>query len=78
MTSCVVDGRRVEARSGKTFETVNPATGEVLARVAEGDEADVEIAVTAARRAVERPDWRRMSANDRTRLLLRLADRRTA
>ncbi len=70
----LVDGKRVESVSGETFETVNPATGEVLARVARGDAADVDRAVSAARRAFEEPAWRRMSANDRTNLLLRLAD----
>ena len=70
----LIDGQRVEAQSGKTFETLNPATGEVLAKVAEGDRADIDAAVIAARRAFQQPTWRRMSANDRTRLLLRLAD----
>ena len=70
----LINGVRVAARSGKTFETLNPATGEVLTRVAEGEAADVEAAVAAARRAFEQPTWRRMSANDRSRLLLKLAD----
>src|SRR5689334_14313170 len=46
----LIDGKWVEAASGKTFETPNPATGEVLARVAEGDKEDVDRAVRAARR----------------------------
>ena len=70
----VVDGKRLESRSGETFETVNPATGEVLARVAKGSSADVDLAVTAARRAFELPAWRRMSGYERGNLLLRLAD----
>ena len=70
----VVDGKRLESRSGETFETVNPATGEVLARVAKGSSADVDLAVTAARRAFELPAWRLMSGYERGNLLLRLAD----
>ncbi len=70
----LIDGKRVESASGETFETVNPATGEVLARVARGGTTDVDRAVRAARRAFEDPAWRRMSANDRTNLLLRLAE----
>ncbi len=70
----LIDGRRVAAASGETFETLNPATGEVLARVAKGAAADVDRAVVAARRAFEQRAWRQMSANDRTNLLLRLAD----
>ncbi len=70
----LIDGKAVESVSGETFETLNPATGEVLARVARGNAADVDLAVTAARRAFEDPSWRRMNANDRTNVLLRLAD----
>src|SRR5579872_4805934 len=70
----LIDGKRVAAVSGETFETLNPATGEVLARVAKGAAADVDLAVAAARRAFEQHAWRQMSANDRTNLLLRLAD----
>jgi aldehyde dehydrogenase (NAD+) len=47
----LIDGKWVEAASGKTFESINPATGEVLAKVAEGDAEDIDRAVTAARRA---------------------------
>src|SRR6187551_3406209 len=70
----LIDGKAVASHSGETFETVNPATGEVLARVARGGAADIDQAVAAARRAFEHRAWRRMSANDRTKLLLRLAD----
>ncbi|MBU6442530.1 MAG: aldehyde dehydrogenase family protein [Alphaproteobacteria bacterium] len=70
----LIDGRWVEAASGKTFSTFNPATGEVLAQVARGGPADVDLAVSAARRAYESPAWRQMNAMDRTKLLLRLAD----
>ncbi|MBV9441751.1 MAG: aldehyde dehydrogenase family protein, partial [Acidobacteriaceae bacterium] len=57
------------------FETINPATGEVLANVAEADAADVDLAVKAARKAFHsKSAWRRMSASERGRLLNRLAD----
>ena len=48
-----IDGQWVNAASGKTFETPNPATGETLARVAEGDTEDINRAVLAARAAFE-------------------------
>ncbi len=69
----LIDGKWVDAASGKTFESINPATGEVLARVAEGDQADIDLAVAAARRAFEGP-WSRMKPYDRQALLLKLAD----
>ena len=70
----LIDGRWVDARSGKTFEAINPATEEVLALVAEGDSADVDAAVTAARRALEAPSWSGISPHARTRALLKIAD----
>lgn len=70
----LIGGQRVESVSGRTFETINPATGEVLAQVARGEAADVGLAVDAARRAFEDRKWQNMSAMDRTGLLLRLAD----
>src|SRR5262245_2363683 len=70
----LVDGKWVDAASGKTFETFNPATGEVLARVAEGDAEDIERAVKAARRAFDAGAWPAMAPNDREKLLLRVAD----
>src|SRR5919205_1510543 len=68
----LIDGQWVDAESGKTFETPNPATGETLAQVAEGDKADIDKAVQAARRAYE-GKWSKMSARDRGRLLYKLA-----
>src|SRR5918911_1476905 len=67
-----IDGKFVDAESGKTFQTPNPATGETLAEVAEADKADIDKAVAAARRAFE-GKWARVSARDRGRLLLKLA-----
>lgn len=60
--------------SGKTFETVNPATEEVICNVAEGDKEDIDLAVHAARAAFESGPWSKMDARDRGRLLNRLAD----
>jgi len=68
----LIDGQWVDAESGKTFETPNPATGETLAQVAEADKADVDKAVAAARRAYE-GKWGKMSARDRGRLLFKLS-----
>src|ERR1700677_1835959 len=62
------------ARSGKTFETINPANEEVLALIAEGDKADVDEAVKAARAAFETGKWSRISPHQRTRYLLKVAD----
>jgi len=70
----LIDGQRTQARSGETFETVNPATGSVIATVASGGPADVDRAVAAARRAFEDPSWANMNPHDRTLLLLRIAD----
>lgn len=70
----LIDHQWVPSESGKTFATINPATGEELAQVAEADQADVNRAVKAARHAFERGPWRRMSASERGRLLNRLAD----
>ncbi len=67
-----IDGKWVDAESGKTFETPNPATGATLAEVAEGDKADIDKAVAAARRAYE-GKWSKMSARDRGRLLYKLS-----
>lgn len=69
-----IDGRFADAASGKTFASVNPATGEVLAQVAECDEADVNRAVAAGRRAFEDGRWSRMVPGDRKAVMLRLAD----
>lgn len=73
-TECFIDGKWVPAASGKTFATMNPATEEEIAQVAEGDAADIERAVKAARKAFENSSWSRMDARDRGRLIYRLAD----
>ena len=70
----LIDGEWVDAASGKTFETIDPTTEEVLASAAAGDAEDIDRAVAAARRAFEQPSWRGMSPHDRTRLLLACAE----
>jgi aldehyde dehydrogenase (NAD+) len=70
----LIDGKFVESVSGKTFETRNPATGELLATVAEGDAADIDLAVASARRAFESGPWSRMKPYQRQAILLRFAD----
>jgi phenylacetaldehyde dehydrogenase len=70
----LIDGKHVPAASGKLTAVRNPATGEVIAQVAESEAADVDVAVQAARRAFESNDWSRMRPADRELKLLRLAD----
>ncbi len=70
----LIGGRWVDAASGKTFPTYNPATGEVLARVAEGTQPDVDRAVSAARNAFENGPWRKLTVSERGRLIWKLAD----
>jgi phenylacetaldehyde dehydrogenase len=70
----LINGKWVNSVSGKTFPTYNPATGEVLAQVAEGDREDIELAVKAARKAFDQGPWRRMTASERGRLIWKLAD----
>ncbi|MGI8896891.1 MAG: betaine-aldehyde dehydrogenase [Pyrinomonadaceae bacterium] len=67
-----IDGQWVDAESGKTFTTPNPATGENLAEVSEADKVDIDKAVSAARRAFE-GKWSKISARDRGRILYKLS-----
>jgi phenylacetaldehyde dehydrogenase len=69
-----INGEWTDAASGKTFETPNPATGETLARVAEGDAEDINRAVRAARAAFEDSAWSRMTPSDRGRIIWRIGD----
>jgi phenylacetaldehyde dehydrogenase len=70
----LINGKWVNAVSGKTFPTYNPATGGVLAQVAEGDREDINQAVKAARDAFDNGPWRRTTASERGRLIWKLAD----
>jgi aldehyde dehydrogenase (NAD+) len=69
----LIDGKRVPALSGRYFDTLNPATEQVIARVAEADAADIDAAVRSARAAFAGA-WGHMRAADRGHALLRLAD----
>jgi aldehyde dehydrogenase (NAD+) len=73
-TLCFIGGEWIPAQSGKTFDTHHPATGEVIASVAEGDVGDVAAAVEAARKAFDEGPWRTMDARERGRIMYRLAD----
>ncbi len=70
----LIGGNWVDAASGKTFPTYNPATGQIAAQIAEADREDVERAVQAARRAFDHGPWRRMTPSERGRLIWKLAD----
>ena len=70
----LINGHWVDSVSGKTFPSYDPSTGEVLATVAEGDKADIDLAVKAARKAFETGHWRKMSVSERGRLIWKLAD----
>jgi phenylacetaldehyde dehydrogenase len=70
----LIDGKQVPAASGKTFAVYNPATGGVIANVPEGDKADVDLAVRAARRAFDERRWTKFSPSERGRILWRIAD----
>jgi len=73
-TKLLIDGQWRDSLSGKTFATVNPATEELIANVSEGDAADIDLAVKAARKAFDTGPWRKTDARDRGRLMNRLAD----
>ncbi len=70
----LINGKWEAAASGKVFETYNPATGEVLARVAEGDREDIDRAVKSARAAFESGRWSQLTASERGRMIWKLAD----
>ena len=70
----LINGKWVAAASGKTFEVKNPATGDVIALAAEGDKADVEAAVIAARRAFETGAWPSLTPSDRAKIIWRIGD----
>src|SRR5262245_55090469 len=75
MNKLLIGNEWVNSKSGKTFPTLNPATGEEICQVAEADAEDVERAVQVARAAFQQGSpWRRLSAAERGRLLNKLAD----
>ncbi len=69
-----INGQWADSASGKTFETPDPATGETLARIAEGDAEDINRAVKAARKAFEEGPWSRMTPSERGRLVWKIGD----
>ncbi|OIV93905.1 hypothetical protein TanjilG_05608 [Lupinus angustifolius] len=73
-TQLLIDGKFVDAASGKTFPTLDPRTGEVIAHVAEGHSEDIDRAVAAARKAFDQGPWPKLTAYERQRILLRAAD----
>lgn len=70
----LIGGEWVEAASGKTFDTINPSTGQILSRVAEGDAEDINRAVAAAQKAFQGGAWPKLTPSMRGRLLWKLAD----
>jgi aldehyde dehydrogenase (NAD+) len=73
-TKLLINGQWVNSVSGKTFPSINPATGDVLTQISEADAADVDKAVAAARAAFEEGPWRKMTASQRGALMYKLAD----
>ncbi|KAI3878123.1 hypothetical protein MKX03_036922 [Papaver bracteatum] len=73
-TKLLINGEFVNSASGKTFPTLDPRTGNVIAHVAEGDAEDINRAVAAARKAFDDGPWPKMTAYERSRVLLRFAD----
>src|SRR6516165_5832592 len=74
-TKLLINNQWVNSASGKTFPTINPATGEVIAQVAEADAADVDKAVAAARASFDHGPWRKkLTASQRGNLMYKLAD----
>ncbi|XP_072939685.1 aldehyde dehydrogenase, cytosolic 1-like [Epargyreus clarus] len=74
-TKIFIDNNWVDARSGKTFDTYNPHDGSVIAKVAEGDKADIDLAVAAAKRAFHRnSEWRLMDAAERCKVINKFGD----
>src|SRR5262252_8972822 len=70
----LIGGKWLDSVSNKTFPAINPATGQAICQVAEGDKADIDLAAKAARKALESGPWKKMDAVDRGRLMFKLAD----
>ena len=69
----LIDGKWVDSASGKTFETVNPATGQPITSVAEGEDGDIDAAVSSARAAFDDGRWSKLTPRDRGQTLVKLA-----
>ena len=70
----LIDGKWVDSQSGKNFSVENPANGDILARVSQGGEEDINLAVKAARSAFEKGPWSRITASERSKLIYKLGD----
>ncbi|KAF5459058.1 hypothetical protein F2P56_023046 [Juglans regia] len=73
-TKLFINGEFVDSISGKTFETKDPRTGDVITRVAEGDKEDVDLAVKAARQSFDHGPWPRLPGSARGRIMMKFAD----
>src|SRR6266481_4627865 len=74
-TKLLINNKWLDSASGKTFPTINPATGEAITKVAEADPADVDKAVSAARAAFDNGPWRtKNTASQRANLLYKLGE----
>ncbi|MEI6809184.1 MAG: aldehyde dehydrogenase [bacterium] len=72
-TKAFIDGKYVSAASGKTYDSINPATGKLLAKIAACDAADVDAAVKAARRTFDQGVWAKRPPAERKQVLQRFA-----
>lgn len=70
----LIGGKWIESASRQTFAVYNPATGDIIANVADGDRADIDQAVKAARHAFENSSWSKLTVSERSRLIWKLAD----
>ncbi len=70
----LINGKWVNAKSGKTFDVYDPATDQVIAKVAEGDRDDINAAVSSARAAFDSGPWSKMTASERGRLIWKIGD----
>ncbi|WP_035609083.1 aldehyde dehydrogenase family protein [Haloferula sp. BvORR071] len=70
----LIGGDWHKAANGKTFDSFDPSTGEVLAQAAEGDAEDINLAVAAARRAFDQGPWRKMTSSERSRIIWKIGD----
>ncbi|KAI3459875.1 hypothetical protein Pfo_016538 [Paulownia fortunei] len=73
-TKLFINGEFIDSISGKTFETIDPRTEEVIAKVSEGDKEDIDLAVKAARQAFDHGPWPRLPGCERRRIMLKYAD----
>lgn len=69
-----INGQYVTAQNGQTFDVLNPATEEVIAKVSQADESDLDLAVQAARKAFDEGQWTKMEAAERSRIIYKFAD----